>query len=97
MMRNKWMMSLCCGAAMLVCVPVAAQQNVQPEPMQTGKYQPTWESLAAYECPDWFRDAKFGIWAQLGTAVRTGVGRLVRSPHVLSGTLAARRAREEIR
>ena len=41
MMRNKWMMSLCCGAAMLVCVPVAAQQNVQPEPMQTGKYQPT--------------------------------------------------------
>ena len=51
---------------MLVCVPVAAQQNVQPEPMQTGKYQPTWESLAAYECPDWFRDAKFGIWAHWG-------------------------------
>ena len=57
-MRNKWMMSLCCGAAMLACVPSAAQQNVQPEPMQTGKYQPAWESLAAYECPDWFRDAK---------------------------------------
>lgn len=65
-MRNKWMMSLCCGAAMLACVPSAAQQNVQPEPMQTGKYQPTWESLAAYECPDWFRDAKFGIWAHWG-------------------------------
>ena len=60
------MMSLCCGAAMLACVPSAAQQNVQPEPMQTGKYQPTWESLAAYECPDWFRDAKFGIWAHWG-------------------------------
>ena len=65
-MRNKWMMSLCCGAAMLACVPSAAQQNVQPEPMQTGKYQPAWESLAAYECPDWFRDAKFGIWAHWG-------------------------------
>jgi alpha-L-fucosidase len=29
-----------------------------------GPFQPTWESLAAqYQCPDWFRDAKFGIWA----------------------------------
>ncbi len=26
-------------------------------------FQPTWESLAQYQCPDWFRDAKFGIWA----------------------------------
>ena len=29
--------------------------------------QPTWESLAAhYRVPDWFRDAKFGIWAHWG-------------------------------
>jgi alpha-L-fucosidase len=29
-----------------------------------GPFQPTWESLAQnYKCPDWFRDAKFGIWA----------------------------------
>jgi alpha-L-fucosidase len=29
-----------------------------------GPFDPTWESLAAhYQCPDWFRDAKFGIWA----------------------------------
>ncbi len=28
---------------------------------------PTWESLAAsYRVPDWFRDAKFGIWAHWG-------------------------------
>jgi alpha-L-fucosidase len=27
-------------------------------------FQPTWESLAAgYQAPEWFRDAKFGIWA----------------------------------
>ena len=25
--------------------------------------QPTWDSLAQYECPEWFRDAKFGLWA----------------------------------
>ncbi len=29
-----------------------------------GPFQPTWESLTAgYHCPEWYRDAKFGIWA----------------------------------
>jgi alpha-L-fucosidase len=28
-----------------------------------GPYQPTWESLLQYETPEWYRDAKFGIWA----------------------------------
>jgi alpha-L-fucosidase len=37
--------------------------NATAEPMQTGKFEPTWESLKQYLCPDWFRDAKFGIWA----------------------------------
>jgi len=27
-----------------------------------GPYQPTWESLLQYECPEWYRDVKFGIW-----------------------------------
>ena len=36
------------------------------EPIQKGKYKPTWESLSDYECPAWFRDAKFGIWAHWG-------------------------------
>ena len=26
------------------------------------KFQPTIESLQGYECPAWFRDAKFGIY-----------------------------------
>jgi alpha-L-fucosidase len=29
-------------------------------------FQPTLESLKNYECPAWFRDAKFGIWAHWG-------------------------------
>ncbi len=29
-------------------------------------YQPTWESLSKYQCPDWFRDAKFGIFIHWG-------------------------------
>lgn len=31
-----------------------------------GPFKPTWESLARYEAPEWFRDAKFGIWAHWG-------------------------------
>lgn len=29
----------------------------------SGPFQPTWESLSNYQVPEWFRDAKFGIWA----------------------------------
>jgi alpha-L-fucosidase len=28
-----------------------------------GPYKPTWESLLTYDAPEWYRDAKFGIWA----------------------------------
>ncbi len=28
-----------------------------------GPFQPNWDSLKQYQCPAWFRDAKFGIWA----------------------------------
>jgi alpha-L-fucosidase len=31
-----------------------------------GPYQPTFESLRQFECPEWFRDAKFGIWSHWG-------------------------------
>lgn len=26
------------------------------------KFEPTWESLQQYECPEWFRDAKLGVF-----------------------------------
>jgi alpha-L-fucosidase len=28
-----------------------------------GPYEPTWDSLLQYDAPEWYRDAKFGIWA----------------------------------
>ena len=40
------------------------------EPMMTGKYAPTWESLSQYEVPEWFRDGA------LGTAMRRRLRRL---------------------
>ena len=34
--------------------------------IERGPYEPTWESLHQFQCPDWFRDAKFGIWSHWG-------------------------------
>ena len=34
--------------------------------IEKGPFQATRESLKAYRVPDWFRDAKFGIWAHWG-------------------------------
>jgi len=34
--------------------------------IDAGPFTDTWESLAAYEVPDWFRDAKFGIFMHWG-------------------------------
>ncbi len=28
-----------------------------------GPYKPTWDSLQQYDAPEWYQDAKFGIWA----------------------------------
>ena len=28
----------------------------------TREMKPTWDSLLQYEVPEWYRDAKFGIW-----------------------------------
>ena len=52
-------LSLC---AQTYQVPVSEAE----EPMATGKYEPTWESLRQFQTPEWFRDAKFGIWAHWG-------------------------------
>jgi len=35
-------------------------------PAASSPFSGTRDSLRAYRCPDWFRDAKFGIWAHWG-------------------------------
>lgn len=40
--------------------------NTEKEPVASGKFEPTWQSLSQYKVPDWFRNAKFGIWAHWG-------------------------------
>jgi alpha-L-fucosidase len=51
------------------CITVFFTINVsaQQKTTQTGdKFKPTDESLKQYQYPEWFRDAKFGIWAHWG-------------------------------
>jgi alpha-L-fucosidase len=56
----------------LTCHSIIAQENYPSpigdgnEPVAEGKFEPTWESLQQYELPEWFRNAKFGIWAHWG-------------------------------
>lgn len=63
-------------------VPVSEAQ----EPMMTGKYDATWESLSQYEVPEWFRDAKFGIWAHWGPQCVEGSGDWMARSLYLEGT-----------
>jgi len=63
----------------LCFTPLQAQEykvlvSETDEPMQTGPFEPTWESLQQYEVPEWFRDAKFGIWAHWGPQCVAGSG-----------------------
>ena len=52
---------------LLIQTSALAAAGVTPAMGQTitpGAFKPEWESLKAqYQAPDWFRDAKFGIWA----------------------------------
>ena len=46
--------------------PAADNAALPIPPIDPGPFVGTRESLAAYTPPDWFRDAKFGIWAHWG-------------------------------
>ena len=43
--------------------PTQAADSAPELPYAEGTFAPNWDSLKQYECPEWFRDAKLGIWA----------------------------------
>jgi alpha-L-fucosidase len=43
-------------------------------PIEAGPFEATWDSLRQYQVPDWFRDAKFGIWSHWGPQAVPMVG-----------------------
>ncbi len=42
---------------------VERKKTVFSDKIAEGPFTPDWRSFRQYECPEWFRDAKFGIWA----------------------------------
>jgi alpha-L-fucosidase len=71
-MKRNSVTSICRFVVMMLIITSSLSCNLQTKkPMggidkviSAGPFQPTWESLMQqYKCPDWFRDAKFGIWA----------------------------------
>ena len=62
--------AIVCSASIANAIPSSAVPTVivstSTEPLAPGKFAPSWESLGQYEVPEWFRDAKFGIWAHWG-------------------------------
>lgn len=48
--------------------------DTKREPIAPGRFEPTWKSLEQYQVPDWFRDAKFGIWAHWGPQCQPEAG-----------------------
>jgi alpha-L-fucosidase len=40
--------------------------TVDTRAIAPGPFSGTWESLKTFTCPDWFRDAKLGIWSHWG-------------------------------
>ncbi|MGO4517706.1 alpha-L-fucosidase [Terriglobus sp. 2YAB30_2] len=50
------------GALALASARLSRFAKAQNAPA-SGPYGPTWDSLKQWRMPEWFRDAKFGIWA----------------------------------
>lgn len=63
-------------------VPVSEEN----EKMMEGAFQPTWSSLKNYKTPEWFRNAKFGIWAHWGPQCVEGSGDWMARSLYMEGT-----------
>jgi alpha-L-fucosidase len=64
-MFNKIILTaLSAGICIMTATAQAAELNLPAA--APGPFKPDWNSLTNYQTPEWFRDAKFGIWAHWG-------------------------------
>jgi alpha-L-fucosidase len=56
------------------------------EPMMKDPFSPTWDSLQQYKTPDWFRNAKLGLWAPWGPQCQPEHGDSYDSETYMEGT-----------
>ncbi|MDB5136512.1 MAG: glycoside hydrolase [Mucilaginibacter sp.] len=73
MSRRRAIQAISLAVPALKFMPSFALGSLQPE-IQNGPFKGTRESLRNYIIPEWFRDAKFGIWAHWGpqSAIEAG-------------------------
>lgn len=70
-MRSRKLMHTVFPAFMLLLLAAGYARSDEGDgwsdfPAADGRFEGTWGSLDSYTCPEWFRDAKFGIWAIIG-------------------------------
>ena len=62
------------AATFALTTPLMAQDDITPQTVRaanvkeiaSGPFAPSFDALDGYQCPQWFRDAKFGIWSHWG-------------------------------
>ncbi len=62
-MQEKFLLKSVLTIVLAAAFNVASAQQL---PIDSGSFKPTDTSLNEYKYPEWFRDAKFGIWAHWG-------------------------------
>jgi alpha-L-fucosidase len=58
----------------LYLTPLLGQSSIINSFADKNLFKPTWDSLEKYQVPDWFRDAKFGMWAHWGPQCQPEAG-----------------------
>lgn len=61
-----YFLSICFNQIVFAQTTKIIEVDTKAEPIAAGKFQPTWQSLSQYKVPEWYRNAKFGIWAHWG-------------------------------
>lgn len=50
----------------IVTLGTSMTATAQDVDIMNGAFAQDWDNLSAWQCPEWFKDAKFGIWAHWG-------------------------------
>lgn len=71
-MKRRTLLRHTLAALSAATLPASAAQALQgvrhgaTDASAAGPFAPDWQSLSQYQTPEWFRNAKFGIWAHWG-------------------------------
>ena len=63
---TRYLAAACFGLATPLLPAADIPATTATPAFSEGPFKPEYESFKQYQCPEWFRDAKFGIWAVWG-------------------------------